>query len=391
MLEEMQERRRPDERSAGRRVRTVGVEEEFLLVSHDGRRCLPLASDVLSGALEHDDGDLTTDGDGWISVCRELQEQQVETNTQIHADLAGLEDDVVRARRRLVRAAEAFGARVVASATCPVPAQPTITRSSRYEWMAERFGMTATDGLVSGLHVHVSVESDEEGVGVLDRVRTWLPVLVALSANSPFWQGRDTRYESYRSQLWSAWPTAAPQEVFGSAAAYHGEVARMISSGVVLDEKMVYFPARLSSHYPTVEIRVADVCLYAQDTVLVAALCRALVETAAREWRSGRPSPVVSATMLRMMQWQAARDGMDGELVHPDLLEPRSSRAVVRALVDHVREALRDSGDEARVSELLERLLRRGTGARRQREVLERTGRLNAVVLDAARATYSGD
>jgi carboxylate-amine ligase len=365
----------------------MGVEEEFLVVSPDGRHCLPMASEVLAGALEHDEADLTTDGAGWIMVCRELQEQQVETNTQIQKDLDSLADDLARARRRLVRAAHDVGARVIAAGTCPVPARPTITPSSRYEWMADRFGMTATEGLVSGLHVHVSVDSDEEAVGVVDRLRTWLPVLLAMSANSPFWQGRDTQYASYRSQLWTAWPTAAPTEVFGSAAAYRREVAQMLSSGALMDEKMVYFPARLSPRYPTVEIRVSDVCLELEDTVLIAALCRALVETAARAWEAGEPPAAVSAALLRLAHWQAARDGMEGELVHPALLEPRPAPEVARALVAHVREALQDNGDEGTADALLTNLLRRGTGAHRQRRVLERTGRMSEVVLDAARAT----
>ncbi len=353
----------------------------------DGSRCAPIASEVLRGALDHAEVDAPGDGDDWISVCCELQEEVVETNSQVHTDLARLHDDVVRARHRLARAAADRDALVVATGTAPVRATPTITRASRYEWMAERYGMTATESLISGLHVHVSVDSDDEGVGVLDRIRPWLAVLVALSANSPFCRGQDTRYASYRSQLWTAWPTASPTDVFGSAAGYRREISRMVASGVVADEAMVYFPARLSSRYPTVEVRVADVCLFAADTVLLAALTRALVETAARQWRSGQPPPEVSAGLLRLAHWQAAREGMDGELVHPELLELRSARAVARALVEHVRPVLRETGDERRVGVLLERLLARGTGARRQREVYQRTGRLTEVVVDAARAT----
>ncbi|MDT0323939.1 YbdK family carboxylate-amine ligase, partial [Streptomyces millisiae] len=131
--------------------------------------------------------------------------------------------------------------------------------------------------------------SDEEGVAVLDRVRCWLPVLLALTANSPFWQGQDTRYASYRSRVWGRWPSAGPVELHGSAERYHEQVAALVSTGVLKDEGMVYFDARLSRSYPTVEVRIADVCQDPADTVLLAALTRALVETAAREWRAGEP------------------------------------------------------------------------------------------------------
>ena len=157
--------------------------------------------------------------------------------------------------------------------------------------MVERFGLTTAEQLTCGCHVHVEVADDAEGVGVLDRIRVWLPPLLALSVNSPFWQGEDTGYASFRSQAWSRWPSAGPAPFWGSPAAYHREIDRMVSSGVLLDRHMAYFDARLSDRYPTVEVRVADVCLDLADTILIAGLVRALVETAAAEWAAGVPAP----------------------------------------------------------------------------------------------------
>ena len=181
-----------------------------------------------------------------------------------------------------------MGARVAALATSPLPVMPELTPSPRYRAMNERFGLTTTEQLTCGCHVHVGVADDEEGVAVLDRIRIWLPVLLAISANSPFWQGRDTGYASFRSQAWTRFPTAGATEIFGSAAAYHERAEALVASEVLLDHAMIYFDARLSHKYPTVEIRVADVCLHAEDSVVVAGLARALVETAAREALDGR-------------------------------------------------------------------------------------------------------
>ena len=133
-----------------------------------------------------------------------------------------------------------------------------------------------------GCHVHVSISSPDEGVAVLDRIRPWLPVLLALSANSPFWQGRDSAYASFRYQAWTRWPSAGPTDAFGTVEVYRQTVQQMVRTGTLLDTGMVYFDARLSDHYPTIEIRISDVCLYADDAALIAALARALVETEAR-------------------------------------------------------------------------------------------------------------
>ena len=253
--------------------------------------------------------------------------------------------------------------------------------------MAERFGLTETEQLTCGLHVHVSVDDDDEGVAALDRIRAWLPVLLAISTNSPFWQGQDSGYGSYRSQVWARWPSAGPLPVLGSGQAYRERVRLLLASGVPMDAGMLYFDARLSAQYPTVEVRVADVCLLARDTVLVAALARALVDTACRDWRSGVPAAAVPSSLLRLAHWRAARSGLDDVLLDPRSGRPERASEVVAALRCHVRDALDAAGDLAAVDEGLDDLLRRGPGALRQRAVRQRSDDLRAVVADAVRLT----
>ena len=275
----------------------------------------------------------------------------------------------------------------MAAGTSPLPVKPQPIVDPRYERMMERFGITTAEQLTCGCHVHVSVTSDEEAVGVLDRIRVWLPSLAAISANSPFWQGEDTHYASYRSQAMVRWPSAGPVPVFGSVDAYRALVGQMLESGVLLDEGMVYFDARLSAHYPTVEIRVADVCMDVQDAVLLAALCRGLVGTASAQWSAGDPPPPVPTPMLRLATWQAGGEGVEGALLDPFTSRPQPASRVLGDLVEHVRPALKATGDEALVEERLERVLDRGSGARRHREVLTKTNRLVDVVADLARVT----
>jgi carboxylate-amine ligase len=214
-------------------------------------------------------------------------------------------------------------------------------------------------------------------------------VLTALSANSPFWQGKDSGYASYRSRVWQRWPSAGPTEPFGSPERYHRRVAEMVATGTILDEGMIYFDARLSERYPTVEVRVSDVALHAETAGLVATLTRGLVETAAREWRDGREPLDPGVSLLRLAAWQAAGSGLTGELLHPETMRRMPAEAVVRALLDHTADALSDHGDLDRAREGCERLLRDGNGAMIQRALLERTESLRDVVTECVRHTQA--
>lgn len=342
------------------------MEEEFLLV--DPRTGVPraVAGSVLARAA---------------ALERELQREQVETNTEPCATLDELSAALRATRATAARAAGRAGAVLAPLGTSPVPVEPTLTRSPRYAEMARRFGLTVAEELTCGCHVHVAVSSDAEAVAVLDRVRPWLAPLLALSANSPFWAGSDAGYASYRSQVWSRWPSAGVYGVFGSVAGYRAYVDAVLATDTVLDEGMIYLDARPSRQHPTLEIRVADVCREPDDAVLVAALARGLVETAARS--DAAPDRVRTA-VLRLASWRAGRDGSAGVLLDPRTWSPEPAATVLDALVAHVQDALDDAGDTATVKELLDAVRRRGTGAERQRAVHARTGSLAAVALDAA-------
>jgi len=351
--------------------RTVGVEEELLLV--DPQSGCPQA---VSGAVLR----VTEDGPDGPVLSHELQQQQVETDTRPCRTLEEVDTELRRWRREAARAAERTGAAVVALGTSPLPANPETTPEPRYRRMVEEFGLTAQQQLTCGCHVHVKVDSGEEGVAVLDRIRPWLAPLLALSANSPFWNGRDSGFASYRSQVWGRWPSAGPISEFGSLDAYRGTVRALVDTGTLLDEGMIYFDARLSSHQPTVEVRLADVCLHPEDAVLLAALARGLVETAARAWRAGEPAPQARTELLRVSSWRAGRSGMEKDLVHPLTGLPVPAAAAVRALLEHVTPALADAGEDDSVGELLDAVLRRGTGAGAQRAAFARNGELVDVV-----------
>ena len=323
-----------------------------------------------------------------IDVQHELYLEQIEVATPPCQTISEVETRLRRGRRLVGEAARSAGVAAIASAT-PVlpPSGGTVTPHRRYQEIVEHYGEVAHESLVCAMHVHVSVGSQDEAVAVIDRIRPWLPVLLALSANSPYWRGVDTGYASWRSQLWGRWPTSGPMELFGDPKTYHAIAEQILETGAALDAGMLYFDARLAVDYPTVEVRVADVCTEVEDAALVAALVRALVETAAREWRRGECPADWRTDELRIASWRAAKCGVTDRLVHPLDHRVAAVAEVLTSVADHAAAALDESGDTHLVRSGLQRVLAAGNGADRQRSAFKAGGDLVAVVHDLRRRT----
>jgi carboxylate-amine ligase len=336
---------------------TVGVEEEFLLLDPVTGRPVPAAPEALRLLA------------GEPGPQAELFRFQLEIATRVCTDLAGVRAELTRLRRLAAAAAQAVDCRLVASGTSPwtTPGLTALTEHPRYRELARRYPAATTDSGTCGCHVHVGVPNPDLGVAVLARLRPWLAPLLAISANSPIADGRDTGWASRRYAIQARWPTARPPAVWPNGARYDATVRRLIDSGAAIDPGSVYFLARLSPHYPTVEIRVADVCLDIDTTVLVAALARALTATALREARDGMPLRRTPTRWIAAALADAARYGLSGVGVDPFTGGRVPQRALLSRLIHHVRTALEASGDRATVERLLARLVAGGTGEERQR------------------------
>jgi len=350
-----------------RTMRTVGVEEELMLFT-------PNADPAIVGEqLAHDPS---------TEVEHEFKLEQAEIASDPQCELAATEQDLRTRRNELITSAAERGVLVAAMGTSPSTVFPTPTPDERYSRMQRLYGLVAADQLTCGTHVHVSVGSRAEGVAAVDGVRRWVAVLLALSANSPFWSGLDSGYASYRTIAWGRWPTAGPTATFGSEAAYDQRVARAVATGASLDPAMIYFDARLSAKYPTVEFRMADVGQEVEDSLLLAALCRAAVDTAV-----ALPGCDLAFDLLRAATWRAARFGMSEHLVDVMTGSTAPAADLVGRMVDELGPALRANGDESLVHRLLDRLWARGTGADLQRRDLAARGRSVDVVRAAAART----
>ncbi|TDC80914.1 YbdK family carboxylate-amine ligase [Micromonospora sp. KC606] len=357
---------------------TVGVEEEFLLVDPNTGAAVPAVDLVMEQVPPELRG----------QVQREFQTSQIEIGSPPGLELSSIRHSLGMLRAELADAAERAGVRLLAIGTGPVEGPvPPVVDKPRFDRMIERFRLLVPGPGNNGMHVHVGVPGPDPGVQVLNHVRPWLPVLHAATANSPFAGGTDTGYASWRSVEWERWPSVAPTPYLASHEHYQRLIRQLIASGVMLDEGMLYWYARLSAKYPTVEIRIGDVCPSVDDAVLVAALVRALVATAMADIAEGRPATNTEHHLLVAAHWRAAHDGLEGDGVDVANGELRPAWELLDELVDRVRPALDCHGDLAEVTDLLGGLRRHGTGAARQRAVYARTGRLEDVVADVARQT----
>lgn len=356
---------------------TVGVEEEFLLV--DPRTGVPVGKNVDVARTAADSG---------IDLQLEFTRCQVETSTRVHSTTGELLGELRELRRGVAACAEKNDALLLAAGIPPTPSQDLpVTSTPRYRRIAEDFGILAHEQGLCGCHVHVAVPNREVALQVSNFLRPWLPLFLALTANSSIYHGNETGYASWRSILWRRWPSAGPPPHFSSVHEYDAAVEMMLELGVILDRKMVYWDVRPSVTFPTVEIRVSDVPATVEESALLASLVRGTVMTARKDLTAGKSAPVIADDLLRSAYWKAARLGIDGEAVNPVDGRLLPARDLLGTLIEHIAPALEELGDRGFVDDTVAALMARGNGARRQLEAFRARGELGDVVEELAGAT----
>lgn len=358
----------PRPRETFTKALSIGVEEEFLLVDADSREVAPSAAKVLSTARETG-----------CDLQAELTEFQVESATPVCRTMDEVRAELTAARGALNALAAQHGARIVATGTPLLGAvhPAPLTDDPRYRRMEVEYGRLIHELTICGCHVHVGIPDDETGVLISNHLRPWLPVLLAISANSPFAQEKDTGYASWRYLAWSPWPSAGATPWFDSAQDYHDGRRALQASGAAMDAATIYWDVRLSANHPTVELRVCDVAATVDEAVLIAALTRAIAATALS---ARTKAPRVSPYLLRAALWRSARDGLEGAGVDLDSGELVPASTLLQSLVQWARPALEASDDYDLVTDGVDRLLLDGSGAARQRRAFSRRGELSDVV-----------
>jgi carboxylate-amine ligase len=344
---------------------TVGVEEEYHLVDAETFELADMP-EVVTAAIAL----MGSEAQGEISTS------QLEIATPVSTTLAEVRAHLSRIRRSVDDVARQQGCRILAAGTHPTGTwhEQRLTVGERYQSLFERWGLLALQQMITGCHVHVNVGDPELAVRTIDYLRPDLPVLLALSASSPYWEGVDTGYASYRTQWFARWPVTGMPDAFGSKAAYDGLVADLVETGMIDDASHLYWDVRPSTKFPTLEVRVADTMPLLDDVVLHTALARSLVRVGAAEAAGGVPLPVLRSEVVRASRWRAARFGLEECLLDTRAHVLKPAGDVVRGLLARLRDDLEELGDWDEVNDLLERALARGSSAARQRAVAATPG-----------------
>ncbi|MEV4615295.1 glutamate--cysteine ligase [Kitasatospora sp. NPDC049258] len=360
---------------------TFGVEEEYLLIDPDTGVPVPRAEEVLLAA------DLRP-ALRPSEAQHELLQVQLEVATPVCHDLAAGARHLRRMRAALNASAAQWGCRIVAVGGAPFAADGPVpvTDRDRYRTARAQAPQLVDDLMLNGMHVHVGVEDEDERVAALDRIRPWLPVLVAMAGNSPLWCGADTEFASWRTIHFDRWPVSGPQPSFRDAADYRRRVRALLAAGAIRDAGQLYWTARLSERFPTIEVRAPDVQLTVSDAELIAGVIRGLVASALLAERRGDPRPERPEELLRAAVWHAAHDGLAGNLVSARDGAARPATAVLDELREYLAPGLELTGDTHAVDRLWQEFLAAGTGADRQRRWFRESGRegLTKHLLDCA-------
>ena len=339
---------------------TIGAEEEFVLLDAVSLTPVDLAAEARA-----DLADSARDGE----IMSEFFPSQLEFASPVCSTAAELDSSMAGFRREL--AEWAHGHRVIAAGVgvpFNIAGHPQVTDLPRYRDIAAHFGHIVPDHQINGLHVHIGMQDRDRAVRALNRLRPWLPALLALSANSPFWGGADTGFDSWRAIHSRRWTTHGIPPAFTDAEDYARRTSALHGIGGTSDSGTLNWVVRPSEKYPTLELRAFDAQLDSRTSTALAALVRGVVDTD----RDERPH---EAELLDAAYWHAARYGLDRDLFDPQAGRMRAAADVVHALLDAAAPGLERHGDTQRVESRVGWILNQGNGATWQRRAYREGGR----------------
>jgi carboxylate-amine ligase len=339
---------------------TLGVEEELMIL--DGET-FALANEIEAVIDAYE-------GDG--EVKPELLQSVLEIATPVSQDLAEVGAHVRRLRREVSEAAAAKGLCIGSAGTHPTALweEQRVSADPRYRELIAALRFIARQEIIFGLHVHVGIDDPEKAIHVANGMRVHVPILLALSANSPYWRSDATGLASTRMPIFRAFPRVGIPPHYDSWADYENRIGFMVDAGVMSDETYLWYDVRPHPRFGTVEIRAMDAQTHVGHTLALTALIQAMVKELAEHYEAGKKLGAYPYEMLDENQWLAARHGLEGELV--DLPERRMvpAKELGRRLYDRLREHAQDLGGADELEGIVD-LLERGTGAARQRVVYE--------------------
>jgi carboxylate-amine ligase len=360
---------------------TVGIEEEFQIVDPETRDLRSSVTEILAQGSE-----LLKE-----QIQKEMFQAMIEVGTEICDDVEQARSEVIRLRRVVGELVEAAGGRLVASGAHPFGdwQNMDITDDERYSSLTEQLQDIARSIAVYGLHVHVGVDDRDHSIELMNEARYFLPHILALSVNSPFWEGRNTGIKSYRSVIWGRMPRSGIPDSFRSWDDYRAFVDMLIATHSIDEPKKIWWDIRPHPKFSTLEFRVCDMPTRVEETVALAALFQAVVAKLSRLRSRNLGFRIYQRSLIAENRWRAMRFGIDGKLIDFGKGLEVPMRELGEELLDFVDDVVDDLGSR-RAMETVHHILRNGTGADRQLAVYEQTNDLRAVVDFLANETMRG-
>ena len=361
---------------------TIGIEEEYQTID-------PVTRDLRS----HIQAELLEKGKKVLQerVKAEMHQSVVEVGTGICNNIKEAKAEVKDLRRNIIRLAHENGLRVASVATHPFSDWRTqeIHPDERYKNIVEDMQLVARANLIFGLHVHIGIEDRETSIHMMNHARYFLPHILALSTNSPFWLGMNTGLKSYRCKVFDKFPRTNIPDYFPSWGEYENFIKLLIKTNCIDNAKKIWWDIRPHPFFNTIEFRVCDIPMRADETIAIAALIQATVAKLYKLYSANQGFRLYRRALIMENKWRAARYGLDGKLIDFGKQTEVSARDLVREYLDFVDDVV-DELDSREELKYIHKILDGGSGADRQLRVFQETGDLKKVVDYIVEETEAG-
>jgi carboxylate-amine ligase len=351
---------------------TIGIEEEYQTID-------PISRDLRS----HIQTQIIEKGNRLMKerVKPEMHQSVVEVGTGVCQNIKEAKEEVKQVRREMTTLAKANGLRLAAAATHPFAdwRSQEIHPDPRYKTIVEDLQLVARANLIFGLHVHIGIEERETAIHLMNAARYFLPHLLALSTNSPFWRGMNTGLKSYRCKVFDKFPRTNIPDYFPSWGEYESFINLLVKTHCIDNAKKIYWDIRPHPFFNTLEFRVCDIPMRVDETMAIAALIQATVAKLYKLFSANQGFRLYRRALIMENKWRAARYGMDGKLIDFGKQVEVPWRDLMHEYLDFVEDVVEELDSKEELS-YIHRMLEMGSGADRQLRVFEETGDLRKVV-----------